>query len=196
MHRLKLIPIIILYFPNIFVRFFRGLLKKTYVPNIIIDNEKFNQADFYEGDKSIRIIIKNGFILKINKTYLPITKDYVELKLNNINNQKIVELKLIGIFKVARLKKNTTNKKNAYINKIPFNKSNLLTNRLRLKNSNFNLKHSKTYIKSDLVNQIPISTILKLNTKRVSLANNTIEINGFKEEKIKEELELIRNHIN
>lgn len=102
MHRIRLIKILLLHSPLFLKRLFlMTFRKKTQLEfKYSVKNGKLKKLNLLGNQLNLDIAVKNGFILKIGKRYLPLLKEDSKftLMIPTIGLSDSIELKVIGFF--------------------------------------------------------------------------------------------------
>jgi hypothetical protein len=103
-HRLKLIPLIFSNFGNFCKRFCSlWFNRKKAVPSLAV-NPYQGKSKTSENRRSVIVEVRNGLILKINDSYIPIRKNEVHRRLHLTDfSGDTVEFELIGAMQSAKL---------------------------------------------------------------------------------------------
>lgn len=105
MHKFKLIPLIFANCGNFIVRFFALLLKKKAQPSILVsDGLDVEEERYYTIYPKLSLVLKNGMILKINRTYIPLRRNEMHLTLNLVDfSGDYIHFKLIGVIQQCKV---------------------------------------------------------------------------------------------
>lgn len=164
MHKLKPIPLIFSNFGNFIVRFFALLLKKKARPMVVIHKEPDkDERNYYGIHPKLMLSLKNGLILKINKTYIPIRRNELSLRLNLVDfSEDFIHLKLIGVLQNYKVSVPIRNQHLVELNQMD-------TNKIML----FNELQSKGVAEAS-IKEMEIG--LRLNTANMTLAFEAISM--------------------
>lgn len=121
-------------FGNFIIRFFAVLLKKKSRPMVVIHKEPDkDERNYYGIHPKLMLSLKNGLILKINKTYIPIRRNELSLRLNLVDfSEDFIHLKLIGVLQNYKVSVPIRNQHLVELNQMDTNKI-MLFNELQSK---------------------------------------------------------------
>jgi hypothetical protein len=196
MHKLKLIPLFISNFGNFIVRFFTLLLKKKARPSLVIHEEPDkDERNYYDIHPKLMLSLKNGLILKINKTYIPIRRNEMSLRLNLVDfSGDFIHFKLIGVLQNCNVSIPINNPHLVELNQVDTNKI-LLIDEIQSKGvTEASIKETEIGLRLNTANMILAFEAISMQPREIELKTFQIAIRlGLNE--VEEELNL-KNTIN
>jgi len=178
MHRFKLIPLIFSNFGNFIVRFFALLLKKKAKPSIIVNEGVVpEEGRYYTIYPQLSLALKNGMILKINRTYIPIRRNEMHLTLNLVDfSGDLIRFKLIGVLQHFKVSVPIKNQHILELNTIETNEY-MLFNELQTQGvSKVSIEQSDIELGLDMHNKQLAFETISLQTKELGTLSTQLTI--------------------
>lgn len=107
MYRLRLFKILFIHSPKLLSRFFLLMFRKNSKPEFeyTIKTKEHKNLKLLKNQLTLELVVKNGFVLRIGKQYIPLFREYTQVTLNvpMTGQDGQIQLKVFGFFKSIKV---------------------------------------------------------------------------------------------
>lgn len=196
MYRLKLFKILFIHSPKLLKRFFLLMFRKNSKPEFeyTIKTKEHKNLKLLKNQLTIELAVKNGFVFRVGKRYIPLLREQTHLTINipMVEKGGEIHLKVFGFFKSIKAEI-PLDRNGAYVNSPFLSKSKLISN------LEIQLKKGKTKLSGKTLSPqmqfVTMKTMPKLFTS-TQLITPTNQLRKITEPSFKHDIEKLEYKLN